>query len=56
MRCVCGHEPEVRILFKKPVQAGEDELARNPRASSAKLRAAEKIAEDMTAGSGGACA
>lgn len=56
MRCVCGHEPEVRILFKKPVQAGEDELACNPRASSAKLRAAEKIAEDMTAGSGGACA
>lgn len=56
MRCVCGHEPEVRILFKKPVQAGEDELARNPRASSAKLRAAEKIAEDGTAGSDGACA
>ena len=56
MRCVCGHEPEVRILFKKPVQAGEDELARNPRASSAKLRAAEKIAEDMTAGSDGTCA
>ena len=56
MRCVCGHEPEVRILFKKPVQAGEDELARNPRASSAKLRAAEKIAEDTTAGSDGACA
>ncbi|WP_300785707.1 16S rRNA (cytosine(1402)-N(4))-methyltransferase RsmH [uncultured Desulfovibrio sp.] len=56
MRCVCGHEPEVRILFKKPVQAGEDELARNPRASSAKLRAAEKIAEEGTAGSDGACA
>lgn len=56
MRCVCGHEPEVRILFKKPVQAGEDELARNPRASSAKLRAAEKIAGDGTAGSDGACA
>lgn len=56
MRCVCGHEPEVRILFKKPVQAGEEELARNPRAGSAKLRAVEKIAEDPTAGSGTSCA
>ncbi|MDO5484544.1 MAG: 16S rRNA (cytosine(1402)-N(4))-methyltransferase RsmH [Desulfovibrionaceae bacterium] len=43
--CVCGHEPEVRILHKKPVQAGEEELAANSRASSAKLRAVEKIAE-----------
>ena len=44
-RCVCSHQPEVRILHKKPVQAGPDELAVNPRASSAKLRAVEKIAE-----------
>lgn len=43
--CICGHQPEVRILHKKPVQAGADELAVNPRASSAKLRAAEKTAE-----------
>lgn len=42
-RCVCGHTPEVRILTKKPVTATSDELARNPRASSAKLRAAEKV-------------
>ena len=45
LRCVCGHEPEVRILFKKPLQAGADELAANSRAGSAKLRAIEKIAE-----------
>jgi 16S rRNA (cytosine1402-N4)-methyltransferase len=32
-----------RILTKKPVTAGEDEVDRNPRARSAKLRAAEKI-------------
>ncbi|MDR2821088.1 MAG: 16S rRNA (cytosine(1402)-N(4))-methyltransferase RsmH [Desulfovibrio sp.] len=43
--CVCGHRPEVRILYKKPVQAGDSELSVNPRASSAKLRAAEKIIE-----------
>lgn len=43
--CVCRHQPEVRILHKKPVQAGPAELAINPRAASAKLRAVEKIAE-----------
>lgn len=30
-----------RILTKKPVQAGEEEIDRNPRSRSAKLRAAE---------------
>lgn len=32
-----------RVLTKKPVTPGEDEIGRNPRARSAKLRAAEKI-------------
>jgi 16S rRNA (cytosine1402-N4)-methyltransferase len=32
-----------RILTKKPIQASEEEIARNPRSRSAKLRAAEKI-------------
>lgn len=45
MRCVCNHVPEVRILHKKPCTASSEELAINPRASSAKLRAVEKIAE-----------
>jgi 16S rRNA (cytosine1402-N4)-methyltransferase len=34
----------VTVLTKKPVMAGEDELQRNPRARSAKLRAAERVA------------
>lgn len=46
--CVCHHVPEVEILYKKPVQADDDELAVNPRASSAKLRAVEKIAEAVS--------
>ncbi len=45
MRCVCNHKPEVKILYKKPVVATAEELRENPRASSAKLRAAEKILE-----------
>jgi 16S rRNA (cytosine1402-N4)-methyltransferase len=32
-----------RLLTKKPVRAGEEEIDRNPRSRSAKLRAAEKI-------------
>lgn len=46
-RCVCRHVPEVRILHKKPLTATPEELALNPRASSAKLRAVEKIAEPV---------
>ncbi|MFL6437738.1 MAG: 16S rRNA (cytosine(1402)-N(4))-methyltransferase RsmH [Terriglobales bacterium] len=33
----------VRLLTKKPVTASEEELDRNPRARSAKLRAAERV-------------
>jgi 16S rRNA (cytosine1402-N4)-methyltransferase len=45
LRCECGHVPEVLILTKKPLVADEAELARNPRASSAKLRVIEKLVE-----------
>jgi 16S rRNA (cytosine1402-N4)-methyltransferase len=40
--CQCGAVPLVRVLTGRPVTAGDAELAENPRARSAKLRAAEK--------------
>jgi 16S rRNA (cytosine1402-N4)-methyltransferase len=41
--CVCGHEPELRILTPKLVRPSVSEVDHNPRASSARLRAAVKI-------------
>ncbi len=41
--CVCGKKPRVRILTKKPIISGPEELERNPRARSAKLRICEKL-------------
>ena len=40
--CVCGKTPQIRLIHKKPITAGPEELERNPRARSAKLRTAEK--------------
>ncbi|HZX97277.1 MAG TPA: 16S rRNA (cytosine(1402)-N(4))-methyltransferase RsmH [Myxococcales bacterium] len=41
--CACGRSAEWKVLTKKPVQAGEEELSQNPRARSAKLRAVERL-------------
>ena len=41
--CVCGKKPQIKILTRKPIVSGPQELADNPRARSAKLRAAEKL-------------
>ena len=41
--CVCGKKPKVKILSRKPIVSGAEELKENPRARSAKLRVCEKL-------------
>ena len=36
--CVCGNKPKARLLHKKPVVPSDEELERNPRSRSSKLR------------------
>ena len=41
--CVCGKKADVKIITKKPIISDENELEKNPRARSAKLRVIEKV-------------
>jgi 16S rRNA (cytosine1402-N4)-methyltransferase len=43
--CACGREPELRVLVRGSAKPSADEVAANPRAASAKLRAAERVRE-----------
>jgi len=42
--CVCGRQPRLRLLAPKGLVPSDTEIAANPRARSARLRAAERIA------------
>jgi 16S rRNA (cytosine1402-N4)-methyltransferase len=42
--CVCGREPVLRALHRKAIRPTPREVAANPRAASARLRAAAKVA------------
>lgn len=42
--CMCGTPGKVTLLTKKPVEPGEEEIEKNRRARSAKLRVAQRLA------------
>ena len=41
--CVCGKTPQVKVITRKPITSGPQELEDNPRSRSAKLRICEKL-------------
>ena len=40
--CTCGNVPTLRVITRKPLVASTEEVQRNPRARSAKIRVAER--------------
>jgi len=41
--CTCGRSATLRVITPRPVRPGDEEIATNPRARSARLRCAERI-------------
>jgi 16S rRNA (cytosine1402-N4)-methyltransferase len=41
--CRCGHVATVRLVERKPIRPGADEVEANPRSRSARLRLAERL-------------
>jgi 16S rRNA (cytosine1402-N4)-methyltransferase len=44
-QCVCGHEPTLRLLTRRPITPRAAEVESNPRSKSAKLRVAVRLEE-----------
>ncbi len=44
--CICGRDPEGKLITKKPITPNKEELKDNPRSRSAKLRVIEKLREE----------
>ena len=43
--CACGRKPLLRLVLKKPLVPSADEIERNPRCRSARMRVAERTEE-----------
>ncbi len=43
--CACGREPEAALLSRRAIVPSPEEIARNPRAASARLRGAGKLSD-----------
>lgn len=43
LKCDCKHSPLLKIITKKPIKPGKEEIEKNPRSRSALLRIAEKL-------------
>lgn len=46
--CICGAAKKIEIVTRKPITPGDDELEKNPRSRSAKLRVIRRIASHNT--------
>ncbi len=44
--CVCGARAALKVLTRRPIRPSDDELRRNPRSRSARLRVAEKVSAE----------
>jgi 16S rRNA (cytosine1402-N4)-methyltransferase len=44
--CACGREPEAALIARRSIVPSAEEIAENPRAASARLRAAKKLTDD----------
>lgn len=45
--CVCGNKPILKVLTRKPILPTQEEIERNPRSRSAKLRVAQRFDENV---------
>jgi 16S rRNA (cytosine1402-N4)-methyltransferase len=43
VRCICGWRPTVRLVTPRALRPDDDEMARNPRSRSARLRLVERL-------------
>ena len=50
--CICGHTATLRLVNRKVVTPSDDEVRRNPRSRSARLRVAERVPGQSGPGGG----